>query len=43
MHPDPRRAVPSTDSVLSHPRLVDAQRLLGRSAVRGAVHAAQDR
>jgi L-seryl-tRNA(Ser) seleniumtransferase len=40
---DRRRSVPSTDSVLADPRLIEPQRRLGRSLVRTAVHAAQER
>ena len=41
--PDPRRAVPRTDTVLADPRLKDATRALGRDLVRTAVASAQDR
>lgn len=37
---DPRRAVPRTDTVLADPRLVAAQRRLGRAEVKAAVTAA---
>jgi L-seryl-tRNA(Ser) seleniumtransferase len=39
---DPRRAVPRTDAVLTDPRLVEAERRLGRAAVKTAVRHAQD-
>lgn len=38
---DARRRIPSTDGVLADRRLVAAQRRVGRSAVKAAVHAAQ--
>ncbi|MDQ0378821.1 L-seryl-tRNA(Sec) selenium transferase [Amycolatopsis thermophila] len=41
--PDPRRRVPRTDVLLAHPRLADAERVLGRALVKAAVIAAQDR
>jgi L-seryl-tRNA(Ser) seleniumtransferase len=40
---DPRRAVPRTDAVLADPRLQAAARTLGRSTVKAAVVAAQER
>ncbi|RZU54415.1 L-seryl-tRNA(Sec) selenium transferase [Krasilnikovia cinnamomea] len=40
---DPRRRVPRTDAVLTDPRLVDAVARLGRTPVRAAVAAAQQR
>ncbi|MFZ5851515.1 MAG: L-seryl-tRNA(Sec) selenium transferase, partial [Actinomycetota bacterium] len=40
---DPRRRVPRTDAVLADPRLVDAERRLGRALVKAAVAAAQQR
>ncbi|NIH78213.1 L-seryl-tRNA(Sec) selenium transferase [Amycolatopsis viridis] len=40
---DPRRRVPRTDALLAHPRLAAAERVLGRSLVKAAVVAAQDR
>src|SRR5687767_1922228 len=43
MTTDPRRLVPRTDDVLADPRLDSAQRRLGRSAVRAAVVAVQER
>jgi L-seryl-tRNA(Ser) seleniumtransferase len=43
MHADLRRTVPSTDGLLADPRLAEPQRRLGRSLVRLAVHAAQER
>jgi L-seryl-tRNA(Ser) seleniumtransferase len=43
MHPDPRRAVPQTDSLLADSRLAEAQRRLGRPRVRAAVHSSQQR
>jgi L-seryl-tRNA(Ser) seleniumtransferase len=41
--PDPRRAVPATDTLLRDPRLLAALDRLGPTAVRRAVTAAQDR
>jgi L-seryl-tRNA(Ser) seleniumtransferase len=43
MDSDPRRNVPSTDVLLRDPRLVEAERRLGRGIVRAAVHASQER
>jgi L-seryl-tRNA(Ser) seleniumtransferase len=43
MQADPRRAVPSTDVVLADARLAEPQRRLGRSLVRSAVRATQER
>jgi L-seryl-tRNA(Ser) seleniumtransferase len=43
MHADPRRAVPPTDALLADSRLAEPQRRLGRSRVRDAVRAAQER
>jgi L-seryl-tRNA(Ser) seleniumtransferase len=43
MQPDPRRSVPATDVVLADARLADAQRRLGRPAVRATVRATQER
>jgi len=40
---DPRRRVPRTDAVLADPRLVDAQRALGRELVKTVVAQAQER
>lgn len=40
---DPRRRVPSTDTVLTDSRLVAATDLLGASSVKAAVHSAQER
>src|SRR5689334_22047745 len=40
---DPRRRVPRTDTVLADTRLADAAARLGRSQVKAAVNAAQDR
>lgn len=40
---DPRRAIPRTDVLLRNPLLVEAARRLGRSIVKGAVSAAQQR
>jgi L-seryl-tRNA(Ser) seleniumtransferase len=42
MHPNPRRAVPQTDTVLADARLVEPQRRLGRARVRDVVRASQD-
>jgi L-seryl-tRNA(Ser) seleniumtransferase len=42
MHPDPRRAVPQTDTVLADVRLGEPQRRLGRARVRDVVRASQD-
>jgi L-seryl-tRNA(Ser) seleniumtransferase len=42
MHPDPRRAIPQTDTVLADARLVEPQRRLGRARVRDVVRASQD-
>ncbi len=42
MHPDPRRAVPKTDTVLADARLVEPQRRLGRARVRDVVRTSQD-
>jgi L-seryl-tRNA(Ser) seleniumtransferase len=41
--PDPRRAVPRTDTVLADPRLVDAAARLGPRLVKDAVTTAQER
>ncbi|MCV7420027.1 L-seryl-tRNA(Sec) selenium transferase [Mycobacterium yunnanensis] len=38
---DPRRRVPRTDALLADPRLVDAQRLLGRTLVKAVIADAQ--
>ena len=40
---DPRRRVPRTDTLLADPRLVEAQRLLGRSLVKSVIADAQQR
>ncbi|MGN6334636.1 L-seryl-tRNA(Sec) selenium transferase [Mycobacterium sp.] len=40
---DPRRRVPGTDTLLADPRLVAAQRVLGRALVKSVVSAAQQR
>jgi L-seryl-tRNA(Ser) seleniumtransferase len=40
---DPRRRVPRTDALLADPRLVEAQRLLGRTLVKDVVAQAQQR
>ena len=40
---DPRRQIPRTDAVLADPRIVDAQRRLGRALVKAAVVEAQAR
>ncbi|WP_115944288.1 L-seryl-tRNA(Sec) selenium transferase [Amycolatopsis thermalba] len=40
---DPRRRVPRTDVLLAHPRLAEAERVLGRALVKAAVVAAHDR
>jgi L-seryl-tRNA(Ser) seleniumtransferase len=40
---DPRRQVPGTDTLLADPRLVAAQRVLGRALVKSVVSAAQRR
>jgi len=41
--PDHRRRVPRTDVLLAHPRLADAERVLGRALVKAAVTDAQNR
>ncbi|OBB57720.1 L-seryl-tRNA(Sec) selenium transferase [Mycobacterium sp. 852013-51886_SCH5428379] len=38
---DPRRRIPRTDALLADPRLVDAQRTLGRTLVKSVIAAAQ--
>jgi L-seryl-tRNA(Ser) seleniumtransferase len=43
MQTDPRRAVPQTDALLADTRLAEPQRRLGRSRVRDAVRASQER
>lgn len=43
MAADPRRAVPRTDVLLAEPRIAAATERLGRSVVKAAVGAAQDR
>lgn len=43
MAADPRRAVPRTDALLAEPRIAAATERLGRSVVKAAVGAAQDR
>ncbi|OJZ75747.1 L-seryl-tRNA(Sec) selenium transferase [Mycobacterium paraffinicum] len=40
---DPRRRVPGTDTLLADPRLVEAQRVLGRALVKSVVAEAQQR
>ena len=40
---DPRRRVPGTDTLLADPRLVAAQRVLGRALVKSVISAAQQR
>ncbi|OBJ05464.1 L-seryl-tRNA(Sec) selenium transferase [Mycobacterium sp. 1465703.0] len=40
---DPRRRVPGTDTLLADPRLVEAQRVLGRALVKSVITAAQQR
>ncbi len=40
---DPRRQVPRTDVLLAHPRLVEAQRVLGRALVKSVIADAQQR
>lgn len=40
---DPRRRVPRTDSLLADPRLVEAQRVLGRPLVKSVIAEAQQR
>ncbi|NYI89117.1 L-seryl-tRNA(Ser) seleniumtransferase [Amycolatopsis endophytica] len=40
---DPRRRVPRTDVLLAHPRLAEAERVLGRALVKAVVTDAQDR
>jgi L-seryl-tRNA(Ser) seleniumtransferase len=40
---DPRRRVPRTDVVLAHPRLAEAERVLGRALVKSVVTDAQQR
>ncbi len=40
---DPRRRVPGTDVLLADPRLVEAQRVLGRALVKSVIAAAQQR
>lgn len=40
---DPRRRVPRTDTLLADPRLVEAQRVLGRSLVKSVIAEAQQR
>lgn len=40
---DPRRRVPRTDVVLAHPRLAEAERVLGRALVKSVVADAQQR
>ncbi len=43
MNADPRRTIPQTDRVLADPRLHIAERRLGRTLVRDAVRASQER
>lgn len=43
MSDDPRRRVPRTDTLLADPRLVEAQRVLGRALVKSVVADAQRR
>ncbi|SFB59059.1 L-seryl-tRNA(Sec) selenium transferase [Amycolatopsis marina] len=40
---DPRRRIPRTDAVLAHPRLAEAERVLGRAVVKSVVVTAQQR
>jgi hypothetical protein len=40
---DPRRLVPRTDLLLADPRLVEAERVLGRVLVKSVVAQAQER
>jgi L-seryl-tRNA(Ser) seleniumtransferase len=40
---DPRRRVPGTDTLLADPRLVEAQRVLGRALVKSVIADAQQR
>ncbi|CPR11016.1 selenocysteine synthase [Mycobacterium bohemicum DSM 44277] len=40
---DPRRRVPSTDTLLADPRLAEAQRVLGRTLVKSVIAEAQQR
>ncbi len=40
---DPRRRVPSTDTLLADPRLAEAQRVLGRTLVKSVIADAQQR
>ncbi|KKB98655.1 selenocysteine synthase, partial [Mycobacterium nebraskense] len=40
---DPRRRVPRTDVLLADPRLVEAQRVLGRALVKSVIADAQQR
>ena len=40
---DPRRRVPRTDVLLADPRLVEAQRVLGRAVVKSVIVQAQQR
>ena len=40
---DPRRRVPRTDTLLADPRLVEAQRVLGRALVKSVIAEAQQR
>ncbi len=40
---DPRRRVPRTDALLTHPRLAEAQRVLGRALVKSVIADAQQR
>ncbi|KAA1248919.1 L-seryl-tRNA(Sec) selenium transferase [Mycobacterium simiae] len=40
---DPRRRVPRTDALLAHPRLAEAQRVLGRTLVKSVIAQAQER
>ena len=40
---DPRRRVPGTDGLLADPRLVEAQRVLGRTLVKSVIADAQQR
>jgi L-seryl-tRNA(Ser) seleniumtransferase len=40
---DPRRRVPRTDLLLAHPRIAEAERVLGRAVVKSAISRAQQR
>ncbi|WAL66195.1 L-seryl-tRNA(Sec) selenium transferase [Amycolatopsis cynarae] len=40
---DPRSRVPRTDTLLAHPRIAEAERVLGRAVVKSVISAAQQR